>query len=661
MSDKPARNRLFLWLFLGGLALILGWLGLKAWRINAAAQDLLARQTEAEALAAGGLNQLNPEAAESLLLAVRRDVVILKRETAVFMPLLSRMGWLPGTLGPTAVAAPHLLEMADAGTETAVYAFRGLKPGLALLADESAAGESRLAEMVGVLAAAGPDLTAANQSFDRLVAARQSLTNIEALPWRVYTLLETGDQWLPLAQAGLKFAPHLAPLLGSDGPRRYLIIAQNEDEIRATGGFITGVGALAMADGRIQTLDFQDATQVDNWAEKPYDDPPAPFSDFMGLALFAFRDANFWPDFPTSAEKAMALYVYGQDAPPFDGVIAVDQQFLQLLIEATGPINVPGSDIVITPNNLLDQLHQAWANQEGQTVGEWVGNRKAFLSAYASAIRTRIETDFSAIDPILLAQNLYEAAETKRLQIYVYDPALATVLQELGWDGRVSPPAQGDFLLVVDSNLGYSKANFFVERTVDYQVNLQADGTAAATLTLAYTHTGPPGDGRCVQDLSYYREGVTYLDGANKCFWNYARVYAPAGSELLTASRHPILGESLISGKTWPGTAVSLDERPDLSTFANYFVVPQAATKTSRFQYQLPVVATAVDGTFTYQLTLVKQAGQATEPYTITISLPPGAMLRQATPAPTRVEGVQLYFAFDLKTDTVISLTYQQK
>lgn len=658
-SDNSARNRLPLWLFWGGLALILGWLGLKAWRINAAAQDLLTRQAEVESLAAGGLTEIDPEAAESLLLAVRRDVVILKRETAVFMPLLSRLDWLPGKWGPTAAAAPHLLDMADAGTETAVHAFRGLKPGLSLLAGSPGAGDSMLASMVGVLAAAEPDLKAANQSFARLVAARQSLGDTEALPWRVRTLLETGDEWLPLGAAGLKIAPYLAPLLGSEGPRRYLIIAQNEDEIRATGGFITGAGMLVVEDGRILEMDFQDSYKVDNWAGKPYDLPPPPLQAFMGLDMFLFRDANFWPDFPTSAEKAMALFEYGQDSPSLDGVFSVDQQFLQMLIEATGPIDVPDSDITINKNNLLDQIHQAWAIEDEQTVRDWVFNRKAFLSAFAAAIRSRLETDFSAIDPVLLAQNLYEAAETKRLQIYMKDAGLAAVLQELGWDGRVPSPTQGDFLMVVDSNLGYSKANFFTERSVDYEVALQPDGTAVATVNLTYRHTGPPGEGVCIQDLSYYSDRPQYLDGANRCFWNYVRVYTPQGSALLTASSHPVPGDTLISGKTWPGTAVTLDERPDLTTFANYFVVPQAGTETSSFQYQLPVVVREENGVFTYQLALYKQAGQDAEPHTITVSLPPGALLQTAMPAPTLIEGEHVHLAFELKKDTVISLTYQ--
>ena len=52
------------------------------------------------------------------------------------------------------------------------------------------------------------------------------------------------DKGLPLLKMALDFAPAVPSLLGVDEPRTYLIIAQNNDELRATGGFISGVGTV---------------------------------------------------------------------------------------------------------------------------------------------------------------------------------------------------------------------------------------------------------------------------------------------------------------------------------------------------------------------------------------------------------------------------------
>ena len=82
--------------------------------------------------------------------------------------------------------------------------------------------------------------------------------------------------------------PVLPAIMGIDGPRHYLIVAQNEDEIRPTGGFITGGGVLTVDNGRIVNINFIDANYIDAWSEdrhsltKPYSAPPAPLASQRG-------------------------------------------------------------------------------------------------------------------------------------------------------------------------------------------------------------------------------------------------------------------------------------------------------------------------------------------------------------------------------------------
>ncbi|MEJ2749842.1 MAG: hypothetical protein P8183_18320, partial [Anaerolineae bacterium] len=229
-------------LFWGAAAFFVLWLGLKGWTIGRAALSLQERQSEAETLLAGGLDHIDPDAAETLVLGVRHDLVVLKRETAVFMPLMPHLGWVP-RLGPTLVAAPALMEMADAGTETAVYAITGFKPALSLLQEEEPFTEL-LPDLLDTIHNAQPELAAMNQSMARLAAARSELGDISALPSQLRAPLLQADAWLPLAKDGLKLVPVLSEIMGSNGQRRYLILAQNEDELRPTGGFISGAGLL---------------------------------------------------------------------------------------------------------------------------------------------------------------------------------------------------------------------------------------------------------------------------------------------------------------------------------------------------------------------------------------------------------------------------------
>ncbi|HRQ37717.1 MAG TPA: DUF4012 domain-containing protein [Chloroflexota bacterium] len=658
LATQPAAQsgrRVALLLLTGAVVLLLLWLGLKAYRMGTAVQSLLARQPQAEALLEGGLGSLNPDAAEELVLGLRQDIVTLKRESAFLMPLTPHLAWVPKA-GPLLAAAPELMAMADAGTETAVHTFNGLKPALVLLQTDSE--DSQMSALVHILDEAEPDLILANAAMTRLVAARQALGDISGLPWRVRQLFERADPWLPLAQDGLQTTLILPELMGMEEPRTYLIIIQNEDEVRATGGFITGAGLLHVADGRIASLEFQDGNYIDNWAEKPYEFPPQPFYDFMALELFFYRDANFWPDFPTSAETAIRLYSYGQDVPEADGAIAIDQQFVRLLLQGIGPVTIADTGQTLTAQNVISHFQDAWAKTNEQSVHDWYSERKTFLGTFGQAIQSKIESGLGDIDPLTLAKSLHTAAETGHMQIYMRDPKQMALFDGLNWDGRLENPAGQDFLSVIDSNMGYNKVNMHVTRSLDYAVQLHPDGRADAALTIYYTNNAPlePEETGCYQDtLLDYGNAPAYKELADECYWNYLRVYVPGGSTLTNSSSHEVPLETLaVAHQGWHGPAQTLNEFADWSTFANFILVPQQETVAVSLAYVLPEVV-KVDGReqSSYQLTLRPQAGARPQTVQVTVTLPTGAQLLSTTPESTS-DANQV--TFTLQNDAVTTL-----
>ena len=661
LSSRDSTARIARLLVLAGVLILLVWLGLKAWRVYQSAQSLLAIEPEARALVAGGVKQIDPDAAEALVLRARTDIAVLHDELAIIRPITPYLGWVP-RLGPTLVAAPHLLEMADAGSEAGALAVTSLKPALAIFQREDF-GMTSLGELLPVVSDAAPELEDAAAAVARYAAARDALSAavpVDTLPWRVRQLLEVSDEWLPIGEDGLRLLPQLSLLMGQGGPQRYLILAQNEDEMRATGGFITGAGVVTVQEGRITDLDFRDANNVDNWRDKPYAFPPQPFYDFMRLELFGFRDANFWPEFPVSAEKAMQLYEYGLDALPFDGVIAIDQEFLRILVDATGPVPIPGTDQRISADNVLQTLRQARDIQEGQEIQEWVRDRKAFLGGFAAAIQAKIEMDFGSIDPLKLATNLVGAAEDRHLSIYMRDPQLGAVLAANGWDGSLPQAPPGDFLMAVDTNMGYNKANIFIERALDYTVTLTPQ--SQAHLTVTYRHTGQTTGEPCYQGVDQeFEEAAEYLAIADQCYWNYLRVYTPAGSTLLDSSRHTVPGETLYSETTWDSAGQTIEDIPWLTTFANFLLVPQGEEVITTFTYQLPtgVIVPLASGESLYQLDIRKQPGMKDEIARITVNLPNGATIIETSPAPIAVDGLRISFELNLNRNELVAIRYR--
>ncbi|MCP4361849.1 MAG: DUF4012 domain-containing protein [Chloroflexi bacterium] len=650
------------WLIIIAIVLFLLWGGLKGWRIASAVNSLQSQQTEIETLLAGGLTQIDPNQAEEMLTQVRNDVITLKKETAFIMPLTPYLGWVP-KFGPTLVAAPALIEMADVGTETAVVVFQGLKPALTLLQQENNSEINQFTQLIYILDEAEPQLIQAGQSLDKLAAARTDLGDISNLPWRIRTLMEPADNLLPIAQDGLQIALILPEMMGVDEPHSYLIMIQNEDEIRPTGGFISGAGLMQVQDGRIVNLTFQDSNKINNINTKPYDYPPQPYQDFMGLEYFLYRDANFWPDFPTSAETAIYLYSYGLDLPEPDGAIAIDQQFLKLLLQAIGPISIPDSDLTLTQKNIIRNLQEAWTKQEGQNLQEWVGGRKSFLSTFGAAIQNRIESGLETVDPSQTVQALHTAAETKHLQIYMRDPEQAAVFDALDWDGRLQNKAGQDFLAAVDTNMGFNKVNLYLDRSLAYDITLNPDDTAQAKLTMTYTNNAPKEaePAGCLQDTIYeYRNLPDYLELADECYWNYLRIYTPGNSVLLDSSRHIVPAETLYLSDGWDNTAQTINEIENWTTFANFFMLPQQESIEIFFNYTLPnTIIQPLDSSKLYQLQLNTQPGTQAQPVQVNISLPAGAKLLEATPTPISVDNGRVQFNLILDTNKQIRIVYQ--
>ncbi|MCB8941448.1 MAG: DUF4012 domain-containing protein [Ardenticatenaceae bacterium] len=669
-SVVPNRTKFTLWpirwqmvALLVGLLLLL-WLGIKAWRIGHAVQQLLGQQTAVQSLLENGLTNINPDDAEAMAQTVRTNFVVLRDETAFLMPMMPRLGWVP-KVGPLLVAAPQLVEMGDAGTETAVYAVESLKPLLHILQSENS-GDGQLPQLIQALADARPGLAKAAVSLDRVAAARSQITNLDQFPDRLQPLFAQADEWLPIAQDSLAVVQILPEIMGVNGRRTYLLLAQNEDELRATGGFISGVGTLTIENGDIQNLAFQDASAFDLQTflnnSETYDPPPQPLYDLMGSQYFLLRDANYWPDFPYSAQQAIDLYRRVEPNSQIDGVIAIDQEFMRLLVAATGPVTVPDTGQVINAQNTIQSFRDSFNIQEGQTVSEWFRNRKAFLTTFATAIMNKVQGDFGSVDPVAFLKNIHLALNSRHLQLYMLNTEESAVLNQLNWDGRLENPAGQDFLLALDTNVGFSKTNMHMQRTIHYQVAINADHTALATLTLAHTHTNPPTAGEgCVQEISY-DNAPTYQEIADRCYFNFLRVYSSPGATLRHATQHSIPAGILLGGAAWAKPATATQEFANFVTFSNFMMVPRGESLTTQFVYDLPAtVVQQQDGRTIYQLWLRKQAGTPDEPYTVEVQLPAGSTAVRATAssAATIVQQEALVqINLNLQTDTLITVEF---
>jgi hypothetical protein len=539
-------------------------------------------------LSADSLASVQPAVDQTALSAAA-----LEREMRLFAPVLRAAHVLPG-VGPTIAAVPSLL---SAGREYTFIASEGLR----LVGDEQAGLPDAPVAQVLLQTVANNRETFAIFA-ERASHARQSLDTINAselMPQLADPVAELQSVAV-LAEAGFSLAPYAPEMMGFDGPRRYLVLVQNNHELRATGGFISALGLVTAENGELGKLALTDSYNVQR---DDVDHPWAPeaMRDYMGIDLVFLRDANWSPDLPTTGRLARALY--SQDAGEVvDGVITVDLRAVELLVGALGPLNVQGSQEPVTGENLVEQIKKFWdqpiaTGDSMQTAGmeEWWKQRKDFMPALAQAALNRISS--GNFDPLDVAAAIETALDERAIQVWIAEPEVDDIFAAHDWDGALKPVEGADLVALVDTNMGYNKVDSVLHRSLDHSVSWPdgADSPAVAETVITYRHPIEVPGHVCDQTPRY---GDNYDAMTERCYFDYVRLYVPGGSELISAEG--VSPDSVEASMGENGTTV----------LSGFFEMLPGSEHEVRFTYRLPSDISAD----TYRLEIRKQAGSGPLP-----------------------------------------------
>lgn len=462
----------------------------------------------------------------------------------------------------------------------------------------------------GLIAAAREDagqIEAARKAVEGARAQREQIDERDLSP-QAHGMLEMIDRALGEWDAVLRLLPDAPALLGEDGARRYLVLAQNNDELRPTGGFISAAGVLKVEHGEISVDWFGDSFAADDLS-LIHPPPPAPLEKYMDASQWLLRDANWYADFPTTADVAETMVSRDRHVQT-DGVIAVDMRLLPRLVGAMGDVELAGQPLA--QNNVIDLMKASWKPMPpGDMSAAWFNSdRKNFLSDLMNGMLTRFRA--GDVPTGALAQALWHGLREKSVQIYLNDTEAEQAVLDAGWGGAVEA-GTGDRLFVVDSNVGFNKVNATVTREILYDVRLN-DAGGDATVDVTYTNPSRAAEGGC--DLLNQHKDNTYAGMEQSCYWDYVRVLAPRDSQFVSAS-----------GVTDGGVT---DDIEAVSAFGGYAIVPRDAVQTVQFRYTLPKSVIQND---VYTLYLQQQAGAAGTPVAVRVQVPAGRSVR-GTSAP---------------------------
>jgi len=276
-----------------------------------------------------------------------------------------------------------------------------------------------------------------------------------------------------------QFEPLLPTLLGLEGKRSYALVLQNEQELRATGGFIQAVAILTFDAGTLIDSQVFSSYQLDNQLAAIVE-PPADLKIQLGEDRLYLRDANWNPDFPTSATQ-IAWFIEQTLNKKVDGVIAVNIHTLQDVLAEIGPVSLPQYNEIITDKNIFERMefHSEVTLVETSESNEYA---VVLLRALLQKITTLTQDSVGGF-----LAGLRTALYEKQLLIHFTKKDESDIVTALGWNGVLLSPACPtqlsvapclvDSLAVIDSNVGVNKANAHIKRQDRHTVLL---GTQAA-------------------------------------------------------------------------------------------------------------------------------------------------------------------------------------
>ena len=328
----------------------------------------------------------------------------------------------------------------------------------------------------------------------------------------------------------LEAAPYL---LGKDKPRKYLLLFQNEAELRPTGGFLTGYAVIEVNKGKITTVQSDDIYKLDEKFPKRIPAPDPIRKYHPNVPYWYLRDQNLSPDFRSSMDTFMKNYAL-TDSPKVDGVIAVTTKVLVDLLKVTGKIGVPGFGNFSAEDDPRCNCPSAFyelqllAGSEESVVWDSVsgkivkapanyGNRKMFLGPVMYSVLANVMAQPKSKFPELFNTILSTISE-KQVMMYFFDEKTQDAVEAFNMAGRVREvPESEDYLMVVDTNFSGGKTNIWVRYEASQNIEVSSDGTVTKTLTLNYTNP---------QEGSVKIESGRRLNGL---FRDWVRVYVPKG------------------------------------------------------------------------------------------------------------------------------------
>lgn len=314
-----------------------------------------------------------------------------------------------------------------------------------------------------------------------------------------------------------QIAPKLGDIFGINESKNYVVVLQNSQELRSTGGFIEAVALLSFANGSLSGVETYSSYQLDSRMQT-HIAPPEDLQQILGEQQWWLRDANWYPDGPKTADQ-IARFAHSTIGKQPDGVIILNTLSLPAILAATGPIEMPEFNEVLTDKNIAERLehHTELPHQISESKVEYRG---ALLKALFAKLG-----NLSDEQTLAFLRVIHQELDGRQLLLYSANATIQQTFAQFGWVGSFAFPScpapfnehhcETDGLAQVETNVGVNRANAYIERQLTHEIELTTT-SANHTHTIAWenraqTPAWPKGDYRVYLRLYVPRQvsGIT--------------------------------------------------------------------------------------------------------------------------------------------------------
>lgn len=388
-------------------------------------------------------------------------------------------------------------------------------------------------------------------------------------------------------------------LLGKDSPRKYLVVFQNDGELRPSGGFWTAYSTITISNGKVTPGQASNIYDLDDKIASTVPAPRILKTYHINVPYLNLRDSNLSPDFPTDAQIFLDQYAKAMGKEKFDALIAIDTQVLIDIVKILGKLDTRVGTFTTDPDKRCDGCPSIIYDLEwisGRPRNYIEKNRKDFMNPLMSALLANAMGSEKTKMPLLI-EAFFKNINEKHILTYFPDPEMEKIGDLANITGKIINTANNvDYVHLNDANFASAKSNIFITQKIVHNITIK-DQKAEHKISVTYTNPAKPSN-------CNLEKGDLCLNAPK--YRDLFRFYTPIESKLI----------KMTGSEVTPVLYEELGKQVFEGFYGNkYPLYAQSNLKTS-VQY---TSGATIDGS-TYTLLLQKQPGTKPVSYELTIN-----------------------------------------